>query len=504
MNMKSLGKGMVTWTYQQYRSNAMKEYDDFHRALIREFIQNSSDAGSNNIWFDTSDDKLVVLDDGCGMDMDIIQNKLLVIGGTEKADGSVGGLGKAKELLFFSWPNWTIETNGYTVKGVGGEYEIFESKDPLTGTKVTLDIIKDEGGPSLDYIIDRVAKECHIKADIYLNNDVIRPYYKLGKAVKVVPGLGVIHHLKSQNGSKITDQYNVSVCINGCWMFDRWVGPHEGSIVLNIDPNMVDPMSLVTGSRDNLKYEYAQKLDKVLQDIAINKKSALVKREPTMNLIKGDGMVYVPPTDEELDDMAKVFAVKANPQAILEELEVVNENFQLDQDRINDILKTDIQDVEEMRHILCAFDKIVNYEPDFIIFEDPENDYWGKSRIKTFMKTQKASTIAQVWTETLKQVLWDNKISIRFTAGFCFDKQSEAMYLRQDGKEYFLINPRFVPPTGIQNKVCFVNYMRTTAVHEITHRVHQDHDEDFISCYHAMEAKTWNSHRLYSKIGKLR
>jgi hypothetical protein len=407
--------------------------------------------------------------------------------------------------LFFSWPNWTIETNNYTVKGVGGEYEIFESKDPLTGTKVTLERVKDEGDTgSLEYIIDSVARACHIKANIYRNNDVIRPYYKLGKAVKVVPGLGVIHHLKSQNGSKIVDWQSVRVCINGCWMFDRWIGAHDGYIVLNIDPKMTDPMSLVNGSRDGLKYEYAQKLDRVLQDIVMNKKSALVKRKPTMNLIKGDGMVYVPPTDDELEDMAKVFAVKTNPSEILEELEVVNENFQLDHDRINDILKTGIQEVEKIKHILCAFDQIINYEPDFIIFEDPENDYWGKSRIKTFLKTQKASTIAQVWTETVKQVLWDNKVSIRFTAGFCFDRQAEAMYLQQDGKEYFLINPRFVPPTGVQNKVYFMNYMRTTAVHEVTHRWCRNHDEDFVSLYHAMEAKTWNSHRLYSKIGKLR
>jgi len=508
--MKSISKGIVTWNYQQYRSNAIKEYDNFARALAREFIQNSADAGSTKIEFITNKEsnQYAVKDDGCGMTLDIIQNKLLVIGGTKKAEGSVGGLGKAKELLFFSWPEWIIETTNHTIHGFGGEYEIFEADKPRKGTIVHLtvpldDVVEDKYGCWYDHFIREVACKCHTSAKIYLNDHEMKPYHKLGRAVKVVDGLGALHHLKSQNGVKITNSYTVDICINGCWMFDRWIGDHDGHIVLNIDSNMADPADLVSGSRDGLKYEYAQKLDRALQDIVVNKKSALIKREPTMNIIRGDGQVFVPPSDAEIDHMAQVFA-KGNADETIAELEVVNGNFQLELERLQDIMKKSKKQKLDIKEIIAKYQQIVNYEPDFIIYEDRENDYWGPSRIKTFMKTQKASTIAQVWTETVKQVLWDNGVSTRFTAGFCFDKNSEAMYLKKDGKEYYFINPKFVPATGVQNKVVFVNYMRTTAVHEVTHRWYSDHNEDFVSKYHSLEANTWNSHRIYAKIGKLR
>jgi len=498
--MKSLVKGVVTWSYEQYRSNACKEYDDFYEALFRELIQNSSDAGSKNIHISIEQDEITCIDDGVGMDLDIIQNKLLVIGGSEKIDGAVGGLGKAKELLFFSWPKWIIETNNHRVEGEGGEYEIFELDHPVRGTKVILHRPKNIT-TDLPFKAISVARRCYINPNIFIDDALIDPYYKKGRLIKSIDNLGKLYVAKTENGKKITDQYKVQVCVNGCWMFDKWIGEHDSHIVFDVDSKELDPLTIMMASRDSFKYEYGNQLDALIQEIVVDKKSALTRREPTIHHIKGDGPVFVPPSDEEIDKMAELF-MKQSPERILAEVHNMNENYQLEVERIKHIL-TDLKS-DPTRNVMSAYEQILNYEPDFIIYEDVENDKWSSTRIKKFMQTKKASTIAQVWTETVKQVLWDNKISIRFVAGFLFDKEAEAMFRRENGQEFFLINPIFVPATGVQNKIPFVNYMRTTAVHEITHKYETYHDEDFVSRYHHLESKTWNSHRLYSKIGTLR
>lgn len=502
--MKSLTKGVVTWSYHQYRSNAEKEYDNFWKALFRELIQNSSDAGSSRIELFIDKDKIQCRDDGCGMSLDIIQNKLLVIGGSQKAKGAVGGLGKAKELLFFSQPNWEIITNDHVVKGQGGEYEIFENDKPIKGTHITLHQPEEQEVDMLASSATQVATSCYINADIYINSNQMHPYYPKGRLVKTLPGLGRLYITKTYQGDRITDQYRMLVCVNGCWMFSRWIGEHEGHIILDVDSSETHPLDIMVASRDNFQYEYATKLDSIIHEIVRDKRSALHVREPVINLIRGTGEVYVSPSDEEIDDMAKVFSECDKPSSdTLDAIGNTNENHQLEVERLKDII-TQMRSSINIEERVAAYDQILNYEPDFIVYEDTANDKWTHGRINQFMKTQKASTIAQVWTETVKQVLWDANIPMRFTAGFMFDKEVEAMRMVKNSKEFYLINPLFVPPTGVQNKVVFVNYMRTTAIHEITHHFYPHHDEDFMSKYHEIESKTWRSHRLYARIGTLR
>jgi hypothetical protein len=505
--MRSLSKGVVTWSYDQYRSNARKEYEDFYKALFRELIQNSNDAYSTKIRFTVDDDNIICEDDGIGMDLDTITNKLLVIGGTKKDDVAVGGLGKAKELLFFSWPRWIIETNDHVIHGEGGEFEIFEADTSIKGTKVTLFIPKALTSATDEIKLKAVAvmRSCYISAELTLNGVVELPEHKLGRKVRHIPELGDIYHLKSSGGEVLEDYY-IRVLINGTWMFDRWIGSHKGIIHLNIDSSTADVVELIAASRDSLKFKYAQLLEKVVQEIVVDKQSALRdrQRQPRVSVIHGTGEVYVPPTDEMLEEMAKaLIQTQCSVDDMIDVLGNTNENVDLERERIRCIAKQALRAVDPMEFAI-KYDTILNYEPDFIIFEDYSPGSWSSGRIKRFMKTQKASTIAQVWTETVKQVLWDNSISIRFTAGFIFSEDAEAMYRKNNGVEHFLINPRLVPPTGIQNKVYFMNYMRTTAVHEVTHRLHERHDEDFVSHYHALEARTWPSHRLYARIGSLR
>src|SRR3990167_5068098 len=90
------------------------DYADFQSAIIREFLQNSVDAGATrvdiNIIAEGENVRLTVADDGGGCTVETITDRLLTLGGTYKEEGAVGGFGVAKELLFFAWPEWHIYT----------------------------------------------------------------------------------------------------------------------------------------------------------------------------------------------------------------------------------------------------------------------------------------------------------------------------------------------------------------------------------------------------------
>lgn len=511
--MKSIGKGIVTWSYLQYRNNAKKEYNQFWTSMIRELIQNSNDANSTLIAFhlDTRNNILTVRDDGCGMDLDIIQNKLLVIGGSQKADGSVGGLGKAKELLFFSQPNWLITTNQHIIKGNGGEYEIFENSQPIYGTEINLYQPSSEMGDNewstVISSVHAVSARCQLKAKITLatlNNPIpveLSCSKPRGEKVRTLPEFGHLYFSETLPDGTTPESSYMSVTVNGCWMFNKYIGDYKGHAVFDIDSKLVNPVETFTANRDSLKAEFARKIDHLAEELIIDKKSAIQKKEPTTTLIRGTGEIEVGPSEREVRDMLDKLGGNEGLERFLAS---IPKDDVLLQSRISSFFSnTDLS--RELDQKVNEFVHIMNYEPDFIIKEDPDRDLWEHSRIQKFLKSVRASTVIRVWTETLKQVMLDNQIVCRFRAGFIFsnDRAERCQDVFFQGESY-LINPIFVPQTGIQNKVEFMNYMRTTAIHEITHKSQRYHDENWVLEYHRLEANTWPNHRIYATIGKLR
>ena len=133
----------------RYFQKAKSEYSDWRYAMIREFIQNSYDALATNIDFSLSvhsNDQLelTVADDGVGMDQDTLESVLLCMGGTRKIDGSIGGFGYAKAILFFAHHQYSIQTRDLLVTGSGGEYRLTNQTSGIVGTRVVVEIDDDE------------------------------------------------------------------------------------------------------------------------------------------------------------------------------------------------------------------------------------------------------------------------------------------------------------------------------------------------------------------------
>lgn len=128
-----------------YFQKAKAEYSDWRWAVIREFIQNSYDAQAATIDFRLTANtagriELQVDDDGIGMDEDTLLNVLLCMGGSRKLEGSIGGKGWAKAILFFAHHAYSIRTGNLRIDGSGGEYRLTVEPTGIAGTQIAVEL----------------------------------------------------------------------------------------------------------------------------------------------------------------------------------------------------------------------------------------------------------------------------------------------------------------------------------------------------------------------------
>lgn len=103
-----------------FARTAAREYaDDAGLAVVREFVQNACDAGATEVSLTFAPDGIVICrDNGKGCDADKLRTKVLrPLESAKDGDNAVGGFGKAKELLYFSNPSWSIQTRDVYVEG---------------------------------------------------------------------------------------------------------------------------------------------------------------------------------------------------------------------------------------------------------------------------------------------------------------------------------------------------------------------------------------------------
>lgn len=458
----TLGKGTIGIPNSYFLKMAKHDYEDYKSALPREFYQNSIDAGAKNILVTRTDNCITISDDGCGMTLDILKNKLLVLGGSHKASGSVGAFGKAKELLFFSWEYYTIQTGNLLVEGKGAEYTITETPERVKGTSCHIYLPDSEDAYSVMDRFTSVARLMQTRTKIYVDDTRITCDRKRGKAVRQIDGVGVIHQVKKRSSN------SMSVRINGIWMFSQYVGSSVGELVLELDGKSVD---VLTSNRDGFKWETRSKVSQLLEDLNTNKAAALKKQRSQIKVnIPGNGKITV--GEDQLALAKSKVDMGANLMAIIDQVWDVAEDERLSaiqEFRIKNAAKiTEVEWDDFKKHI-----EFIGYEPDFtLLHEEGKEDSVAK-----FMTTKKARLLATMWTEVIKQVLMDNKRYLKFTAGFVFDKDKEAMISHGDVTIY--LNPNLIKTS--EHRRIIMEDLKDLAIHEIAHLRVSNHDADFVN-----------------------
>lgn len=265
----------VTIPSDYFFNMATKDYYNWKSGLIREFIQNSVDAGSDQVEFCFDEKWLEIKDNGCGMTLDTIESALLTLGGSHKTDSSIGGFGKAKELLYFAWPQWEIHSNEHLIIGKGPQYR--SKKETLHKGTISRIYVHNKLD-SIDYFIKQYLNLCSFNGDeisISFNGkrfDI--DGVKYGEKVYTIDGLGDLYRTDFSGIDRVIVQ------AHGLYMFSSH-SVLDKSYVFNITQPSYD---CLTSNRDSFVGEWQDKFTRMIGKVAIDSESTNLKKETVIQV----------------------------------------------------------------------------------------------------------------------------------------------------------------------------------------------------------------------------
>ena len=498
-----------------YAKEARNEYRNPPYAKARELYQNSIDAMATTITvtFDEESRIITICDDGHGMTLDILQNKLLRLGGTyKKQENATGGLGNAKKICFFAHPLYSIHTGRLYVEGHDDIFSIVRIDEEFDGTKIQITIAEDEDfGRSTEAFTD-VAEKIETSCKIIVDGIHVHCKHTKGVFLKEVEGLGSLYSTKATEYPEY-----IGVRINGIWMHDWYIGEalKKAKMKLTLELQQASVDCLVN-SRDDLKWDTKNRASRFIEKLTIDRINTLAPdKVEIVATVPGENAYEM--TDQDTNEL-DVWLDMVTPE-ILQKMCKLATKHGIDP-------KLTTSRVVSLDNEMGSWDKksylkFVGYKASFIT----KCEKHELQAMRTFLTTKKARTIATIWTETIKQVLLDNGIYDNFNTGFMTGKEQLANYSysknssivsRDDNGEFvvegeiknkrvFLLNAyKLMEKYGLSNRKQLGRKLKQIAIHEVTHIMESYHHEDFTSRRESVEENTWKSDRLYDKIAKIK
>lgn len=442
-----------------------RDYSDWRWALIREFVQNSYDAGATRIEFYVqevdSTTMLSVTDNGCGMTLDVMENALLCMGGSQKQDQSVGGFGVAKQLLYFANLSYSIHSGNTVIKGAGGTYQTEISGINVRGTRSLISIgACDFTAKLMGVYITRYAANCYFErpVEITLNGKPLEQD-SIEYDDEVDTELGTLWFRDNGSGRN-----QIIVTLHGLPMFIY----HSS----NSSNNGVDASLCLTGDYT----QFTSNRDSLVQDkwAALNDLvHQLITERSALRLGGSDLTITLNPSNT--DSGAK--ATSGLPDAS----EVVMFRKQQD-DALNDQYK--------------ILDKILNqvdtsgYPEDFVIRLSNvtsrrssgaahNNGTVSAREVVAYLKTQKAAKLAHWWVEWVQSILGLPSMTRnqKVNFGFLIGTPGVDGCCARSGADTFTIymNPHNLGDDWMDEDAIDL------AIHEVAHIKYPEHTEEFCS-----------------------
>ena len=462
-----------------FRSST-KDYYNWKTSLFREFIQNSKDAGASRlkVVYDIEIGMLEFLDNGCGMDVYTIEHALLTLGGSYKEEGSIGGHGKAKELIYFSWPQWSIHSGDNFVEGKEGNYRIDKVSKITKGTHSKIKIngkIKDPLLTLQSYLM-----LCNMDMEVIVDNSVLTQGSRSIRSEKIyeIPGLGDLY--KNE-----TDGYGVHVQVNGLFMFTMST-VLDKSYIFNITQPSYDCLN---SSRDGFVGEWQDKFSKMVGKIAIDSESTKLIKEKVLYINR----IKLPNTymdealrtvkDSQIGDAIAAFS-NCNKKDLTSEqiLEWMDEDYAITESVIDTESKRVLQVLVKASKQTRSFRGFINwykktFEEGFVIVSELEFD---KKTVKT-LKYRTQMQMSYMWRDLVLHVF--DVLGTKPNIGFGIIESETVEAQLRDGK-YFLLN------TIMQGEKCkdhwkvYAYKLMLVACHEVTHYLgYHYHNESFLNTF---------------------
>lgn len=283
-------------------------YGDWRSAFWRELLSNSLDAGAEHVHLRTrfaedGDFVVDVIDNGRGMDRKTVEEVYMRLGASTKGEGDgIGGFGRARILTCFSQKAYRIRTSDVTVSGEGASYEVETASRPIAGCAITIRIDPRDAS-RLQARLEQVLRQSSLRARITL--DLARehpdgvPLHQIGEDLLTreegKPARFRGWSLRGKRFGQLEDDTSVwaelhvskgetavrnraVVRVNGMAMYDEHIA---APVQVTVDLASGRAREILTASRDSIRGEFRAELQKVFSGIAADHVSAFRDRSRT-------------------------------------------------------------------------------------------------------------------------------------------------------------------------------------------------------------------------------
>lgn len=439
-------------------AKAKNDYSNWMWAWIRELSQNSIDApGSKTIKFNftyNGEHTIAICENnGAPMTKEVITDKFLALGGSGKNfQGSVGGFGKAKELIAFVHDAYTIRTGTLQVEGSGADYEIQEDLPYIHGTTTTIKMPGD--------IVEKLVTEAtrfvafaQWAGTISINGEQYKPSLRKGSPRRDL-GFGTVYTNKVFTNRLI-------VRIGGIPMFHQHVGM-DRCVVLELDGTSLKTLS---SNRDSLKYPYCGELSDFITELSVDKQSALRNKKARYRHYEGEQLKHT---------------VSQKPVSVLQDLIKKEENDSIvvysppeepEQDHLDNGPQLEYQSPERAggRGIeVLEREEVkvkVNLGHSFILKNETGMTIPNHFTPEEFSDYSKK--LVKCWAKCMMKLHEVLEVSDDFSVGFVFSESCEAEAENADYGRVYYINPAQVVQQRHSQSRSFRKRFKLTERHRI-------------------------------------
>lgn len=466
-------------------AKAKADYNDWRWAIAREFVQNCVDARGTStvsvtVEVQNDDVLLVVENDGEAMTEDILVNKLLALGESGKDFvGTVGGMGKAKELLYMSNVSYRIHSGDHLIVGCGGDYDLTQvALFHGTRSEVVLRDSKLSAKELADILVNK------FRSIIIMTQ---RPNILFRVNCQMIPAIlkkgsrrrgfnwGTVYTNK-------TFENRLIVRIGGMPMFTKYIDMPK-TVVVELEGSSGD---YLTSNRDGLLWKYQDQLDEFMRELAINKRSALEEKTTSYVHYRGNKLEACGEEVAKINIQEVLTAAYATVQTAED---VVNE------DEEGPTLATDSRPVMETFGPDSAYEerkenkRLPQIGFDFVIRNELGMAIPAYLIPETFGEYSRK--LIRNWAACMLELHRLFGDTSNFSVGFVLSETVEAMHEKSNtyGTVMF-INPTVVKRSSVGSRSLGLRWKFTpagkmailaAAVHEYCHRTYRYHDEDFSS-----------------------
>jgi hypothetical protein len=453
----------------EFFQKAKNDYSDWRWAVAREFMQNcldapGCDAVNVTVTFDEAQAQttLTVTNNGDPMDLTTLVDKLLCLGASGKGfQGTVGGFGKAKEVLYLAHRSYTIRTGTLLVSGSGANYELTEGLENFHGTTSTVVMDNDER-ESLTKAFNRFALLAQWGGTLTMNGERRETSLRKGSRRKDFTW-GTVYTNQSIPGTLLCRMGGIPMFLKGA-RYDK------GMVLIELTGTSAD---VLTANRDGLRYTQQAELDDFLSEIAVNTRSAFKDKARKPKKTRYAGYKLVGHYDDEEVELGQALQTKT-PQLVQAAL-------------VQGIAQATVRVSDAEAPSLTVADVEKVFRPEFFLKSEIEGTIPAWFTPGGFSANSKR--LISNWIGLLVEIASIAKLDKAFSVGFVFDPDCVAQYERENGEHVVYVNPAKMTTDASGKRRLKAawkfdaagNYeLLATALHEFCHlEGHVQHDEDY-------------------------